>query len=160
MLCVASLDPSATEKKCSVSKKTDQLRPSRGEFKCHLAWAERINHPAQAGASVHAHTHRPRKPNPTEKPHPREIFWSMFPFQNFQPGFPSSCFIPLPVGPNPASKKKKKKKWTLSSTLHYSMPLWLIQSHLPVTPHFHFSVQTHSEKYQQPDSSGRLRWKW
>lgn len=61
MLCVASLDPSATGKKCSVSRKTDQLRPSRGEFKCHLSWAERLNHPAQAGASVHAHTHTQTK---------------------------------------------------------------------------------------------------
>lgn len=66
MLCVASLSGGKKmiqvqrgKNKRSVSKKTDQ-------FKCHLAWAERLNHPPQAGASVHAHTHRPRKASPTE----------------------------------------------------------------------------------------------
>lgn len=81
------------------------------------------------------------------KPHPREIFCSMFPFQIFQPGFPSSCFIPLPVGP-------KKKE----DTIFYITLSHVIMTHhnLPMTPHFHFAVQTHREKYQQPDSSGRL----
>lgn len=130
-----------------MSKKTDQLRPSRGEFKCHRAWAERLNHPAQAGASVHAHTHRRRKPSPTEN---RTQGRSSV--QCFHSKFSSQDFPRLVLSHFPWGLKKKE------DTIFYITLSHVIMTHhnLPMTPHFHFAVQTHREKYQQPDSSGRL----